>query len=130
MAFDPNRDKANDDTGSKELDEINVPIGNDNKLYQMDAPGMGDLIAWTEFFQQLNALEFVRVKFDAAFATVNSPNLQGSRASLFAEWHSWLYFKKANGVWSRPLDAAGNIRTEYNELDQGLKPLNSNPNRA
>jgi hypothetical protein len=133
-SFELNCDKANDDPGPPSPDEISKPIGDDNKLYQDDAPGIAatpaKLAGWTDFFHQLNGLEFVRVRFDNKNFVDADKTVQGSRASNLTPWHSWLYFKKgANGVWDRPRDAEGKILTAYNELDQGLKALNPNLTR-
>jgi hypothetical protein len=128
--FEPNRDKANDDPHGD--DEVcKVPLG--DKVYAMDSPGLkftaAGLAAETDFFHHMNALEFVRVRFDGgAFAHAAGPpyTLQGSRCSELEGWHTKLYFAKrgaAPGVWARPLDAQFKVDPAYNKIDLGLLPM-------
>jgi hypothetical protein len=110
-----------DATGNR----IGISVANYNAGKYNDNVDIGGAVN-TRFIQHMNAVEFVRVKVDGGQPgggkfthTVNDATLrltpegiakipvQGSRATEFITWHSWIDFEWANNTWNRKADVPG-----------------------
>ncbi len=129
--FEPNRDRANDDSAPKDARNLDEYQSGD-KYYTVDAPGynkpepgmLGPNEDWVT--HRMNGLEFIRVKIginaritDLALPEDEIPllDLQGSRMSALTAWHSWIRIEY-NNVQGR-FRSAGNT----NEVGLGLRNL-------
>lgn len=92
IAFPEHDERANDDASQDE--ESSVP-NNSNFFYGMDAHGLRDdqpLPTQPDYRDQLNAYEYLRVRFDGGNLAGNV--VAGSRSSFKLPWRSRLELKK------------------------------------
>jgi hypothetical protein len=110
---------------------VTTGAGYHNKLYSIDGPGRDEFIFHlreSRYQYWLNAWEFVRVKIARGeFSPGLDGVLQGSRASEYALWHSWIDMYSVplpgdpsglNRMWVRG-DAARNVIVQ----DQNEHPV-------
>lgn len=122
-------DAANDDTPEAgEVDESFYPDNRDD-MFSIDGPGVNGVPQPREqtVVRRLNFQEFVRVRFDGTDPAGGEVSglLDGSRCSIFTDWHARIRLNNVNGNWVR--STGDDHETDENDIGLGHRAVGAGP---